>query len=805
MATLISKATGNFTTNTTWGLANANSFLDAYGASSTALTTSYTYSNTFVPGAVTIDAIGVSISTRAASPTGTMKVQLYDNTASVEIAAVTINVSDIQSASRNGWYVFKLASSVTLTAGNAYKIGALTSSSSQVNLYYSSTTTNWLRFLRETSDNTPAAGDILIVAGEVTGAGTSNSFTVTMNNTATTQFGTNVAATTALAVCAFSTLNWGTSASTNYNLYLAGHLELWAYGTMNIGTSSTAMPRTSTATLKIVSGASKAFAIYGYALSTFNAYGATITTKAKLAADKAVGSTSITTDVTTNWVANDVVIVSSTLQDGLTDRKTVSSSSGTTVNFSSGLSYAHLGNSTIWALALNVTRNVKIIGTSTTYPVYISIQAVAAVFRYVEFAFISQFIPDGSNYDIQYCSFYDWSTQNVAKINPSGLPGTFNNNIAFDSSSNNNGLFFVATSTGGTTYDGNVFLTSARAATTTIVLISIANITFTNTYIAGGDSGFSAGGAAYTFTDCIISSCNNGISYGSSQTFADFTVTNTNFWVNQSYGLNLNGWINSATVKGCNFYGNSTSINIANSSNINLILDTVKSNGTTTYASSYGLAFNGYTNGNIYMNRCDFSSASGILVAHSTNDIRIAAGTPKIYVNNCKLGASTPVNLGGATTLNGAEVKAERLGQTTNNHKTWKKYGIINLDTTIYNTASPSARLTPNSASFKLESGSFKAAVASGQALKPSVYVRSSVVGDGTAYNGNYPRLVLKRNDAIGITADTVLATATATASGAFEQLTATTSGATDNGAMEFIVDCDGTTGWVNVDDFTVA
>jgi hypothetical protein len=150
-------------------------------------------------------------------------------------------------------------------------------------------------------------------------------------------------------------------------------------------------------------------------------------------------------------------------------------------------------------------------------------------------------------------------------------------------------------------------------------------------------------------------------------------------------------------------------------------------------------------------------------------------------------------------------IKSQKHDQTTGTHKTWKKYGVIETDSAVnmYRTAAPSMRMTPNNATFKLESGSFKVNVNSGQTCTPSVYIRESLVGDGTDYNGSRARLILKRNDAIGIIADAVIDTATNTSEGDFEQLTGTTAAATDDGVMEFIIDCDGTTGWINIDDFT--
>jgi hypothetical protein len=77
-------------------------------------------------------------------------------------------------------------------------------------------------------------------------------------------------------------------------------------------------------------------------------------------------------------------------------------------------------------------------------------------------------------------------------------------------------------------------------------------------------------------------------------------------------------------------------------------------------------------------------------------------------------------------------------------------------------------------------------------------------VYESGAYTGARARLFLKRNDALGITADTVIDTRTGAADAAWEQMTGTTAAASDDGVFEFVVDCDGTAGAVFVDSFTV-
>jgi hypothetical protein len=109
--------------------------------------------------------------------------------------------------------------------------------------------------------------------------------------------------------------------------------------------------------------------------------------------------------------------------------------------------------------------------------------------------------------------------------------------------------------------------------------------------------------------------------------------------------------------------------------------------------------------------------------------------------------------------------------------------------------------MTPNIATQKLDGGLKKVAVVTGTTIVISVYVRKSVIGDGATYNGTQPRLILKADPAVGILVDTVIATGVS-ANGVWEKLSGTTPAITDNAVFQFIVDCDGTTGWVNVDDW---
>ena len=150
-----------------------------------------------------------------------------------------------------------------------------------------------------------------------------------------------------------------------------------------------------------------------------------------------------------------------------------------------------------------------------------------------------------------------------------------------------------------------------------------------------------------------------------------------------------------------------------------------------------------------------------------------------------------------------ANLSFEKYNQTAGDHRTEMTFGQLRTDATVYNTAAPSMRMTPNTAGIKLESAPLgrgvQAAVNSGDTVTASVAVRKD-----TTYTGSQPRLIVRANAAIGINSDTVLATYSA-GTGAWNSLSGTTAAANDDGVMEFIVDCDGTAGFVNLDDWALA
>lgn len=314
--------TGNWTSAGTWGVVDSTSYLNAEHTVESLLTTAYsgTRSAAFTPGAITISHIGVKLCERLGT-TGTMSVQLELDTGDVAVAGteVTIDVADLPTALETdingGWIFFKLATPVLLLAATAYQVAAKTSSANQVDLWCNTTADNLSRALVTTTTGAPAAGDDVIIGGEYTGSGTSNSFTVTMDETATTDYGaaSTSLVTPSIAICSKGTLTFGTSSSTDYFLKQSGNVIVYSDGTLNMGTTGTPMPSTSTATLQFDCGANVDFGLTVRNGGTLVGQGAAKTVVwGYLNTDEAIAATVIGVVSSAGWEADDELCFAST-------------------------------------------------------------------------------------------------------------------------------------------------------------------------------------------------------------------------------------------------------------------------------------------------------------------------------------------------------------------------------------------------------------------------------------------------------------------------------------------------------------
>lgn len=839
MANLIAKANGNLSSASTWGLVDTTSLNDTE-ATTTVITTSLVASTTFIPGAITIDGFACKFANRAVSPSGTLKAVLRNTTDAVDVGSVTINISDIpaDSVTNNhaGWIFFSLGSQ-TLIAGKSYAIQLQTSVAAQIS-GMSLATTNWARMLRTTTTQAPAAADQMVIAGEWTAAATQTARTVTMDSTSlATSYGN-------ISICLGGTMTWGTTASTNYALSLAGLLKLYGGGTYNMGTSGTRMPSTSSAILEFACTSNVQFGaeLYGGA---FNAYGATLTAvQAKLAADASASATALTTDISTGWKnGNTVAIATTTRTNTECETKALGAdASGTSIPTIAALTNAHGGNSTtgVQAEIIVLDRNVKIRGISTTFQSYVTPRSSCNfTANYVEFTQLGSGVGGKQGlvaasvttttgvYDVEFCSFHDFIVSGSQANGTFGYVNViFQNNVGYNISQ----VFF----SGGTAFSG-----SSSVTDNTVILVgdptqggisyTVGNnaVPFNRNTLAGGrettanqsqgnfviSSGTNANGI-------IASNCDGNVAHGCAASSGinlngsnlSGAIQNFKTWRNNSWGLSIASNCN-LTVINLTTFGNTT----AGAGN----QTTNTSGGLAGVVRWYGCSFQaGVTltqpiglqcnNENAYpaaaplhiLDSCVF----GTVQTHGTYDIDTGARGCRIIMRNCSMASTTEFrNTTGTNQGPAAYIQLEKHDQTSGNNKTFYREGTISIDTTIYDT-SPSQRLTPVSVSSpaaKMLSSPIRVPVASGQTVTLSVKVRQSVIGDGATYNGSFPRVILETNGALGVTADVVGATGSAAGQGAFETLTYTSPTASEDGVFTFYVDCDGSTGWINIDTIT--
>jgi len=839
MANIIAAGIGNFTTAATWQTVDSVSELDSE-ASNSAISTSTLDSSTFVLPAVALDAVCLKIAARASSPSGTFTVTLRNSTTSTDARSVTINVSDLD-ASGLGWQTFKFASSVTPNGTDSYLIRVVCSATgSQVTLYRNATTNNWSRKLRTTTTQAPASGNHIIISNELTGAGTKNTITVTLDNTATTSFGPTVSGgpPQGIVVSGGGTFNLGTSASTSYYLKWKGIFLVCGGGTCNWGTSGTPLDSSSTLVLEMDCASNVDSGISVNNGGTWKEYGAVKTTTATLmTADKAIADTVIALASTSGWANGDMLAFSSTTQTRTqAETKNVSTvDSSIQVTLSAGLTNAHSGTSPTQCSVINLTRNIKVRGIDTTHQGYfVAIGTAVVIMSYSEHYQLGSSTGNKHGMEAQTttgsfsatgCSFHDATVDQSIGFYINGSP---TNNVSLDHCvfwNNNNGhLQIDALTNTNWSFTNNTCIGTARGSSSGITLTDVGGVFTGNLVSSSVGIGIVYNGTDTTGTFSNNTACNNGsdgvrfntpISPGvNSGTFSFITC-----WRNTSNGITFQSTAVQTGLVSATTFGNGAANIFLNSFSNEVLFDSCTLAGDSTFATPIGLRIiNSVSATNIYLFNCSFGPSTGIYVAHSTVDI--AAGVNgfstfvQIYANNSTFTAAKTVasNTGGAwdTSTSGpvlifnSYIRCMNFN-TAGNHLTITPMGINSIDTGIYNTASPSERLTPSaSSSYKLQSANRQYPVDNGSTKTISVYIRKSVATDpsGFDYAGSAPRLIVKRSNALGITADTVLATSVA-ANGTWEQLIGTTAAASEDGAFEVYVDCDGTSGaWVNVDDW---
>lgn len=831
MARYHALATGNFTTLATWGLVDPTVILDTEASSHT-VTTLYTGTRTTAqtPGVITVAGICLRLRTQSGG-TGTMSVELYNSTLAAPVAAteVTINVSDLPTASvsnEGGWIYFEFASPVTLSAVTAYSVEVKTSVGSQITLYRDATAGNVSHLLVTTANpGSLAAGDTFGISSRKTGAGAQTNVTITMDNTVTTDFGAGTDAVQAITISHGATLDFGTTASTNYYLKLSGDLILYTGGTLNVGTTGTPMPASATAVIEFDPVADAGMGIIARQGSTVTMQGASKTVAAYLAADAASSATSLTTDVSTSWKNGDLIGIASTTRTAseCETKSLGADASGTSLPTIGALTNAHSGTNPTRAELINLTRNIMVRSASSTIMSYIDFKSTVTVdIDFVDFRYLGDNTTakrgvdiettSGGSCSINGCSFRDFEDQGAYIEGATGSV-TFTNNVMYNtgsSGSTSNPALTVFATSGAHTITGNIFMAHVGAASNGVVDLQDVGGIFSNNTVVGSTGSTVEGiqlnetALIGTFSGNVVHSCSNASTSALEISGCYGIISSCSVWRNNNIGITNSVFSTSGrlTFSNCSFFGQASSsgnINFSDSGNANVLFTGCTFDGDPTFATTCGIRI-AVTTGNVDLTliNCDF----GVTTAHTTADINVAAESVfKITAINCRFASGTEWAHGsGANLTYSSFIRSHRHDQSATTFKSQYRYGTINQDTTTRHTASGySWQLTPNSATQKLrfpgptEFDTFKVACPANVARTVSMYVQK----DGS-YNGNAPRLVVVGGLVQGISTDQI--SSLTVGSSTWEQLTVTVT-PTEDSAIEFYVDCDGTAGSVYCDD----
>ncbi len=777
--------------------------------------------------------IAVKVSARTASPVGTATFYFRNDTDAADGDALVINVTDVH-ASGLGWIFLKFASDRTPDGADTFKIGFKCSTNAELTLYRDGTAGNWSRQVAGPAGSAPATDDIIIIVGEHTGAGTGNDLTVTNDQTNISV----VSVSTAAHIRGFTVnrrgiLSQNTGAGT-FEIKHKGIFECWGGGTVNIGTSGSRVTGTLLWTADSASAGDSRWRFNSGC--TVTGYGTNITDRSTvLNTDEAAAQTvlGIATINGFGWAStprsgiNNIAIASTSRTYSEFEGRITSVVADTSLTVTAGLTNAHSGTFPTAAEVIYLYSNVVFSGASTTLSGSMWFSGtVSANFDNAEFQFLGVNVseqwgihirPTTGTVAFNICSFHDFTVDGAMAFRATSASSTgtlsLNNSVFY----NIDAVAVYGDAPNGFTYSmtGNTFLGQQRnSGDKAVQFYSSTAITFNTNVITSwsGDGFFYNIVGRYDFTGNTSHSNAGHCFYISGGAFSTITPStfnnNTAYRCANSHGLALI-WNIQQSVSMSNFtsFGNVGAGIYINQTGgwLDLIIAGSTFAGDSSFAQPSGI-LNQPASLPIFAQiyNTTFGVATGIFVAHSSRDILIDPPTVAQYtLDDVNLASSTQVaNLPLTSQPRETFVRAERIA-SDGIHKTWLPNGTISSDTVIFNTASPSSRLTPTSATFKLESGETDVITADTSTVTFSVSARKSAVGDGAAYNGNQPRLIVKRNYAMGITADTVLDTMTV-GTGTWETLTGTTAAVTSDGTLEFIVDLDGTAGWVNIDDITV-
>jgi hypothetical protein len=834
MAVVVNRANGNWSSASTWALVENSTWANTLALQETgvtALTTAYQSSVTFtVPTTQTLQGMLLKLGSRVNTTGNSVTARIFNVTGGAEVANTNVTIDVLDMPNGIAWVYFKFSANATLNTATNYRIDILSNVANSASFQRkTATTANWTFGLVTTTQQVPAATDQIIICGENSAFGVYQTLTVTMDNTAATVFGPNVAGASAIEISGKGVLAYSTAAATNTQLNLDGNLTINQDGDFRMGTLAAPIPSTSTATLAFDNASNVQYGLQHRVGGIITTYGASKVTKTTLAASSGPGALFLTSNASTSWSSGELIAVAPTVRGGIAQAELISTTSaatGTNIPVPA-LGFLHEGSASAnspRADVVSLSRNVLIKGFSSAFQTYFVTGASGTVScNWTAFQFfgsasagsrgIESNITSGT-FDFVGCAFYQFEVAGSCGIllNSATSIANIQNCVFYRQASMAVGMNSLITLSGNTlTVNDCVAIGGTSMGTIALYNLTVNAGTYTNLVGSAGSVS-----AILIQTTSATSSLvmNNWTAYNCTganiqfNTIGELTQTDVMLQNFLSYRSSAEGILLGSSVTGAcinteltsgRLFGNAT-----RGLTVGFVFGCLMKN-----ILIYNEAGNDQPNGIVFNNHIEssyFDSCQiGVLLPHSSADVRDVCPRNEHVATfrNCFFGSTTEF-AGLSNYTPQSAVGSARHEGVAGSHRMYKKYGTISTDTTFFKVASPSQRLTPSDTANKLRSQEKRIAIPSGQGATVSVWVRKSVIGDGTAYNGNEVQVLLLADPAIGINADTVIATSSVFSNGDFELITGSIPAITDNGVARLLVTCDGTQGWVNVDLWAV-
>ena len=766
--------------------------------------------STFTSDGSTIYGVGIPVGVNNPGATGTFTVDLMEG-ATVR-ATVTVNAADLPMLSGSfSWTHFVFTTAYATTNGTTYNFRVTNNLTQTVTLGHNGSTMSRVITLATPLTSLAVDGtDRLILMKELKGPGQfgefSNNIRIYLNNPSTDTYGQ--------IDIGFGMTFWFDHApSTNYKLTLLGDLNVWGGGTFQMGHHLTPMPANRVAEVHFNCSSAGQYGLNVHPGGTFNACGATKTRWTKLGATlSATGTSSTLASAPTGWNINDEVIFAATDHSGpsTNERRTLTSVSGATLGHAA-ITHTHTVSSTppVDCEVGNFTSNVKIHGNqnNTSY-VWLALNSTtdcrnAEIYYFGSNTSNKRGIEMIGIVNFDGCALHDFNANGTILVQSGGATSvnTINNCVIYSGTGN---VFQTNASSANTsTFTNNLFIGSASASDC-VLLNEITRVTFSGNTIIGGTSWglrlSQSNRALGTYANNTIHSAGNqGLAFAN--TCLGGTMTGFKIYRCAVHGMSIGGdggsfAFDNFTIFGCP----SVMVQIAGFHAGIVFKSMVTYSDAQNPGSGVHIALNGGAVSNILFIDCGIRGSNGQVSLGGDHTFCHNVG----FVNCTFSGSSLMVN-GQTNIAEGGWIWFAKTGGT-GEPETYMRYGTFRRDTGVFHGASgASIKGLPNvsaASGKKLELPLGVIPVTSGNTVSVSAFVRKSTLGDGAAYGGSQPRLIVKANPAVGLDTDVVLATASNAANGAWEQITGVAPAVTDDGAVEVVVDCDGTTSnaFINVD-----